>query len=175
MGFPLLFVDLLYECISTPSFSVLIDGSPFGIINSSRGLRQGDPLLPYLFSIAMEHLTILFDMEYLNGNLLPIYQNEPIITHLLYAHDILVLTKATICNAESMKHIFLVWENVSGLNLNANKSTLFFSKKAKHKIQIANILNINIGNLPFIYLGIPLSYNKLKARDFGWLIDKINK
>lgn len=49
------------------------------------------------------------------------------------------------------------------------------SKGAQSKQQIADCLNIKIGNLPVLYLGVPLSNNMLKARDFGYLIDKINK
>lgn len=48
----------------------------------------------------------------------------------------------------------------------------FFSKGTNDKHQIADILKINIGTLPMMYLGIPLSNNKLKTRDFGYLIDK---
>lgn len=77
-------------------------------------------------------------------------------------------------NAECILHIFQIVKFSAGLDLNENKSALFFSKGGNHKQQIADILNITIGNIPVIYLGIPL-FNKLKAKDFGDLIDKINK
>jgi hypothetical protein len=175
MNFPLIFADLIYECITTPTFSVLVEGSPYGFINSSRGIRQGDPLSPYLFAIAMEYLTINLEMEFLKGNLSPIYQIEPVVTHLIYADDILILTKATVQNATCIKHVFQNLNNITGLELNPKKTTLFLSKGAINKNQIANTLNVSIGNLPIIYLGIPLSNNKLRARDFGELIDQINK
>lgn len=64
---------------------------------------------------------------------------------------------------------------LTGLDVNENKSTLFFSKGETIKQQIADALHFRMGNLPDIYLGIPLSNNKLQTRDFGYLIDKVNK
>lgn len=78
-------------------------------------------------------------------------------------------------NNESIKIILQDLKTLYGLEFNANKSTLFFSKGASNKQHIADSLNINIGNLPTLYLDIPLSNNILKAMDFGWLMDKINK
>lgn len=60
-GFPLPLVQLIYECISTPTFSIMIDGSPEGFITSNRGLRQGDPLSPYLFCVDMEYFSLLME------------------------------------------------------------------------------------------------------------------
>lgn len=175
MGFPNVFADLIYECISTPSFSVLIDGSPYRFIESTRGLHQGDPLSPYLFAIAMEFLTIQLDMDLLKGNFIPIYNVELMITHLLYADDILIPDKSTIGNAQSIQKTFQLLHEVTGLALNENKSNIYFSKGANNKKQITDKLNISMGSLPVVYLGIPLSNSKLKPRDFGWLIGKIKK
>lgn len=123
--------------------------------------------MPYLFLVAMEFLAITLDMKYLKGNINPMYKIEPMTTRLFYADDILILGKATFGNAVSLQSIFQVLKSLTGLDINKNKSTLFFSKGANNKQQIANIPNINIGNLPIIYLGIPLSNNKLKARHYG--------
>lgn len=46
MGFPVSLIYLIYECISSLTFSVMVDGIPQGFITSERGLRQGDPLSP---------------------------------------------------------------------------------------------------------------------------------
>ena len=61
MGFGRKWVNLMKWCITIASFSVLINGSPKGFFKSSRGLRQGDPLSPYLFVLGMEVFSIVVD------------------------------------------------------------------------------------------------------------------
>lgn len=95
------------------------------------------PLSPYLYSIGMEFLTINLDLEYMKGNFTPIYKIEPLITHLLYVYDIIILAKASITNANCIRKTFQNLKILAGLDLNEKKSTLYFSNhNPNSKLQI---------------------------------------
>ena len=72
MGFDLHWIKLMMECISSVHYRVLINGQPFGLIFPHRGLRQGDPLSPYLFILFTEALITNIkkgrERETTNGN-----------------------------------------------------------------------------------------------------------
>ena len=96
-------------CISTTSFSVLINGSPAGFFPSSKGLRQGDPLSPYLFVIRMETLSCQLnratDGNYLFGTKIADGRGEQlVISHFLYADDTLLF-----CKADNDELKFISW------------------------------------------------------------------
>ena len=101
MGFGSQWLSWIKWCISTASFSVLINGSPAGFFPSSRGLRQGDPLSPYLFVIGIEAFSCLINQvvegNYLSGNRITDGRGEDLtISHLLYTDDTLLFCEADI-------------------------------------------------------------------------------
>lgn len=103
----------------------------------------------------MEYLSILFELEHLEGNLSPVYKNSPVINHLLYEDDLLVFVEAIIENATTVKDIMQKLKIYAGLAMNEQKSKLFFSKGACLRSRIAEILLVEIQNLPITYWVLP--------------------
>lgn len=123
----------------------------------------------------MEYLSLLFEIDHLEGKLMATYKNDPVISHLLYVNGLLVFAKATVNNAHSIKGVMQKLENHAGLWLNEQKYKILFSKGARMKTDIAKIPVVEIQNLPITYLGIALSSSSLKRADFNNLIDKVKK
>ena len=107
MGFGNRWTSWIKWCVSTTSFPILFNGSPAGFFQSSRGLRQGDPISPYLFMIGMEALSLLIqhavDGNYLSGSKVAIREGEgEVISHLFYADDTLLFCEP---NKDQMKFL----------------------------------------------------------------------
>lgn len=97
MNFPESFITLVHQCISTTRFSVAINGELSGYFGGSGGLRQGDPLSPYLFVLVMEVFSQLLHSKYTSGRL-GFHPNatQPDVSHLAFADDIMVFFDRTV-------------------------------------------------------------------------------
>ena len=98
MAFHAKWVQLIMACITTAQFSVLVNDNPTGYILPSRGLRQGDPLSPYLFLFYAKRLTTLLRKAETDGIIRGVAANRggPCISHLVFAYDILLFCRASI-------------------------------------------------------------------------------
>jgi hypothetical protein len=137
MGFAPRWIEIIMICVKTVSYSVLINGKPYGHIKSTRGLRQGDPLSPYLFIICVEGLINLMRKAKMNREVLgfPISRGGVKISHLFFADDSLLFCKATPEEWAKMQRILEDYEKASGQRLNKEKTLLFFSKNTTSDVR----------------------------------------
>ena len=161
MGFGSRWLSWMKWCMSTASFSVLINGSPAGFFPSSRGLRQGDPLSPYLFVIGMEALSCLInravDGNYLSGSRVANGRREELaISHLFYADDTLIFCEADSDQLKFLSWILMWFEAMSGLKINLAKSEIIPIGPVINLEGLASDLGCKMGSFPTSYLGLPL-------------------
>ena len=117
------------QCISTARFSVLINGVPSGFFGSSRGVRKGDHLSPFLFVLVMEAfrkmLGAITSRELITGFLVgSSEQNWVVVSHLLFVDDTLVFCWANASQIRHIRALLVCFEAVSGLKVNLSKSAL---------------------------------------------------
>ena len=118
-------------------FSVLINGEPKGKIIPTRGLRQGDPISPYLFLLCAEGLTVMLRKEECGGMIsgVSVYRGAPQISHLLFADDCIIFGKANVGEVNRVLKVLADYEKESGQKLNKEKTSLFFSRNTGKEIR----------------------------------------
>lgn len=106
------------------SVSVLINGSPTKQFRVHKGIRQGDPLSPFLFLVVAEGLNGLMSSAILKGLYKGVLvgQGRTMVTHLQFADDTIFFGEASEDNITTIKSIMRIFELVSGLRINFGKS-----------------------------------------------------
>ena len=86
------------------TYSIRINGKPTGHISPARGLKQGDPLSPYLFLLCAEGLLALIKKAVNEGSMegISVCRNGPCLSHLFFADDSLIFCKATIGECDAL-------------------------------------------------------------------------
>ncbi|KAH9735375.1 reverse transcriptase domain-containing protein [Citrus sinensis] len=172
LGFSANWVNLIMNCISTASFSVLINGEAKGLIYPQRGLRQGCPLSPYLFIICAEvFLNLLMQAEKQKLIQGLKFSRNLSISHLLFADDSLVFSRASSVDCRHLKKIFEVYAAASGQIFNFEKSSIFFSTNTKQSQmdEIRSIFNLNVVSRHERYLGLPSMMGRKKTNFFNYV------
>ena len=136
-------------------------GSLLGFFSSSKGLRQGDPLSPYLFVMGMEALSVLIRRAVEGGFISECNirrGNGPIanISHLLFADDTIVFCETKKEDMTYLSWILCWFEVVSGLRINLAKSEIIPIGEVEEILEMAVELGCKVGQLPSTYLELPL-------------------
>ncbi|RVX07309.1 putative ribonuclease H protein [Vitis vinifera] len=161
MGFGSKWIGWMWYCISTVKYSVLVNGVPAGFFSSTKGLRQGDPLSPYLFIMGMEVLSVLItraaEGDFIKGCRIWRDREQAVkVTHLLFADDTIIFCEA---KKEALLHLgwVLFWfEAASGLKINLDKSMVIPVGEVDGVLDMAAEIGCRVGQLPTVYLGLPL-------------------
>ena len=116
LGFHRLWVDMVMRLISTVSFSVLFNGERLESFQPTRGIRQGDPISPYLFLLAAEGLSCLLNSRIQSSNLngIKVAPSAPVVSHLLFADDSLLFFRANAENAQEINDVMNIYCRASG-------------------------------------------------------------
>ena len=160
MSFPVLWRKWIKECVSTATASVLVNGSPTDEFPLERGLRQGDPLSPFLFLLAAEGLNIIMKLV-VERNIFVGYTvgatSSVSVTHLQFDDDTLILGTRFWANVRAMRTVLVLFEAMSGLKVNFNKSMLVGVIVSYSWLnEAASVLRCRVGKVPFVYLGLSI-------------------
>ncbi|KAL5579373.1 hypothetical protein UlMin_011815 [Ulmus minor] len=177
LGFADSWVKLIMRCVRSVSYSFLINRQVTGAVIPHRGLRQGDPLSPYLFVICAHGLSEILacfeERKLFTG--IKITSGCPSISHLFFADDSLIFCKAKLSEATHLKSCLNSYAKASGQLINFDKSAFSFSPNTRcnDKITICSVFGVNQVQSHELYLGLPTFSMKNKRIQFGYIRDKV--
>ena len=177
LRFPTHFIKIIMSCITSTSYSLVINGHPLKTFHARRGLRQGDPMSPLLFVLGIEYLSrILISASKSESFTFHPRCKSTRLTHICFADDLMLFCKADAGSVRVMATCIELFSQSSGLTANSSKSAIYIvGVNHSIQLQLAHIVNFSLGNIPFCYLGVPLTSKRLSIRDYDKLVDKLTR
>ncbi|KAJ9685133.1 hypothetical protein PVL29_017245 [Vitis rotundifolia] len=164
-------------CLSSVSFAVLVNGNAKGWVKASRGLRQGDPLSPFLFTLVADVLSRMLlraeERNALEG--FRVGRNRTRVSHLQFADDTIFFSSTREEDLLTLKSILLVFGHISGLKVNLDKSNIYgINIGQNHLHRLAKLLDCKAFGWPILYLGLPLGGNPKSGGFWDPMIERIS-
>lgn len=175
-GFDHNWIRWVVALVTTASCSILLNGSPSRTFKPSRGLRQRDPLSPFLFILMMEGLGRVIISAKEEGRIqgLRLTPNGDTLTHQQFVDDTMLQGTPTVKEAKSFKQILFDLTMAAGTEVILTKSKVFvFNTDISIQRNLSRILGFQRDNLPSKYLGIPLTDKPLRKDVWECIINKL--
>lgn len=166
------------NCTTSNSLSLKWNNERLESFAPKRGLRQGDPMSPYLFVLYMEKLALIIQEKIEDKKWLPVKVSRigPAISHLFFVDDCLIFTHAKSSQVKLVEEALKHFCTTSGLKVNIQK-TKFHASKNVPRTKVSKFASIygfshtyNLGK----YLGFPILSGRVGKRDFSYILDRIN-
>jgi hypothetical protein len=179
MGYPIKLVELIMRCISSVTYQIIINGQPSKSFRPERRLRQGDPLSPYLFIMCADVFSGLIHkaatLKEIHG--LKVARSAPQLSHLFFADDSLLFTRASTHEATKILSILHTYQQASGQLVNLDKSEASFSRNVPIEVKnmICNMMGAKAVEAQSRYIGFPIPFGRSKKVVFSFVMDRVWK
>jgi hypothetical protein len=162
-GFPARWREWIASLLTSSMSRVILNGSPLDSIHHGRGLRQGDPLSPLLFILAIDPLHRILQVATERGLLSKLKGRAASFRVSMYADDAVIFLKPTIRDVDNLKRILANFGEVTGLQTNLRKTSVtpISCDSVDLDAVLAN-LPLTRASFPIKYLGLPLTPKKVK-------------
>ncbi|KAH9769016.1 reverse transcriptase domain-containing protein [Citrus sinensis] len=167
-GIPIQLSRLIMECVTTVTMSILWNGEITEEFSPGRGVRQGDPLSPYIFVLCIERLSCWKPIRLVK-------RGTPL-THLFFADDLLLFAEASIDQAYIIDAVLENYCRSSEAKVNKSKTKVFFSKNvlSRDAQLIGDALGFSATKDLGCYLGMPLIHSRVNKVTYQSILDKVD-
>ncbi|GJY77675.1 RNA-directed DNA polymerase, eukaryota [Tanacetum coccineum] len=175
-GFGVKWRGWIQACLSSAMGSILVNGSPSSEFKFYKGLKQGDPLSPFLFILVMESLHISFNNILNSGLYKGIRIDESLtLSHLFYADDAVFIGKWDKANVITIVNMLKCFYLASGLKINIQKSKIMGIGTSQEEVDVAaNVIGCNTFSSPFNYLGVKVGSSSSRSNFWDEVIAKLS-
>lgn len=166
------------ECVTNPGMSLLWNGERTEAFKPQQGLRQGDPLSPYLFVLCMERLCHQIEFSVANKDWKPIQLSRggPSLSHICFADDLILFAHASVSQVRVIRKVLETFCEASGQKVSLEKSVIYFSENVHRDLaaSISNESGIKGTKELGKYLGMPVLQKRINKETFGEVIEKVS-
>ncbi|KAL9676543.1 hypothetical protein QQ045_004757 [Rhodiola kirilowii] len=179
LNFPTPWIDKIMACVRSITYRIRVNGIVSDIFTPERGIRQGDPLSPYLFVLCMEWLARRLERAYQVGDVqgIRVSRSGPHVLHLLFSDDCILFVRADVDNIMRVKSILKEFEEISGQRINYSKSEYSVGNNVSPELArcLGSILGMKRVNRIEKYLGLPVCINGQNSSLWNYLEDRMWK
>ena len=172
-------IEVIMSCVTTVSTSILFNGEVLDLIFPYKGIRQGDPLSPYLFIICMDFLDQLIEEKCNIKMWQPVKasQSGQGFSHLFFADDLIFFAKADWTNCSAIRDLLDDFCSIFGQTVSEAKSRVYFSPNVDRDTRKSLCDILGFASTPFLgkYLGFPLKQPGSSSQDYNFILDRVKQ